>query len=240
MAFKCMELLYDAGVLLQDQDAVRWPLFERFRWANAAMRVIAVHKPTATAMTVQMGLEQGTLQFLPDGFHMLLDAQRNLNTLQSSPQGRSGGTAIHPMSRDEIDGLIPNWSDPSVLPFDREAFYVIDDTNDPRQFYVVPGNTGEGVIEIVASAIAVTMPLDAAPEVQNDLCTYDFDVPLRDEYRQPMLDFILSKCYLKEVNVAGLAAKAQAHYTLFGEAIGISVKVEATRNVNAPRERPAV
>lgn len=239
MAFKCYDLLYDAGVLLQDMKAVRWPLLERFRWANASMRVIAATKPTATAKSIQMKMKMGTLQKLPEGYHQILDVTRNLDTLQCSPPGRAGGEAIRPILRDELDTLIPGWSNPSVLPYDKQVFYVIDDTNHPTHFYVVPGNTGEGIIELVASSIAVTMCLDAACEDQNDLAAYDFEVPMPDEYRQPMLDFILSRCYLKEVNVPGLAAKAQAHYAMFQQALGVEVQAE-TANVNAPRQRPVM
>lgn len=240
MPFSAAEVLLNAGVLLQDAKATRWPYSERLEWMNAAARVIAVQKPTATAATIQVNLSQGVLQQLPATYHMMLDAIRNLATLDGSPAGRSGGIAIQPMSRDEIDTLIPGWSNPSVLPYAREVYYLMDDTNDPSRFLVVPGNNGEGVIEVVASRVppALVLADGADPDL---IASYTGLIcPLQDEYRQPVLDFVLSKCYLKEVNVPGLAAKAQAHYALFQEALGIKTQGEAAQNVNTPRQRPAM
>lgn len=240
LLFTAEQIMTPVGIILQDQSAVRWPLEERMRWINAAMREIAILKPSATAETIELSLAEGTLQRLPPGYHQLLEAVCNIPTTAGA--GPAGGRSIFPIAREEIDSLIPNWHDPTVLPYSKDVYYVTDDTNDPTAFYVVPGNTGFGRMEMVASTIWPG-PGDQIPTGANleDMATYAaVTLPLSNTYQTAVTDFVLYRCYSKEVNIGGASAKAQAHLALFQQALGVKTATDAAMNVNAPRQRPAM
>jgi hypothetical protein len=234
MTFMAKTILTEAATLLIDVGGIRWPYAEVLGWINEATREIANAKPSATSETIEVSLIQGTLQTLPAGYHQMLDATRNLLTLTGSPLGRSGGRVITPTTRAEIDSLVPGWHSPDVLPYAREVYAVLDDDNDPTAFFVVPGNDGTGVIELVASKTPTPIALPVTPE---DLAAYTAPVPIRDAYQSAVLDFVLYRCHSKEVNVPSSAAKAQAHFALYQGALGIKAASEAEQNVNRPKSR---
>jgi hypothetical protein len=50
------------------------------------------------------------------------------------------------------------------------------------------------------------------------------NISLPDIYGNVLQDYILARCYMKDSEYAGNAQRAQAHYALFTNALGIEIK----------------
>jgi hypothetical protein len=234
MTFTASDVFKDASITLNDGNFVRWTLPELLGWLNLATKQIAVAKPSATASTIEVELQRGTLQALPQGYHQLLAVNRNLVERDDAPGGRAGGAVITPASKVDIDSFIPNWHDPSYLPYNQMVGHVVDHDSDPSAFFVVPGNLGTGVIEVVASRLPADIPLPSSP---NELASYSAVVDVPDAYRSAVLNFVLAWAFAKDINLPGAAQRSQTHLALFNEAVGIKAALEKAENVNAPQTR---
>jgi hypothetical protein len=222
------DILHRANITLQDTGFVRWPLPELLLYLNDGMRELAIYKPTAVTETVELPLSEGTLQAIPDAYISLLRVTRNLATLDGSPQGRTGGKAITPTSRNTLDVVMPSWQDPNTLPYSATVQHVIQDMADPRSFYVVPGNDGNGVIEAVVSV----EPTDIAePANPLDVGSYTATVAVPSIFRNALVDYVISRAYQKDSTDPNAAARAQAHYQMFANAIGLKMQTDQAASV---------
>ncbi|WP_333826857.1 phage adaptor protein [Pararhodobacter sp.] len=223
MAFTAADVMRKASTILQDAGSVRWPLPELLGWLNDGMREIAILKPTATAATATMDLASGTKQALPDTYHQLLTVVRNVP-----------GRVITPIVREVLDTQFPGWHDSDVMPFNASVVHVVNDTFDPRVFYVVPGNTGTGVIEIIASVLPAPIATPVNPLV---IESYSGAVPIGDVYQGALTDFILYRAFSKDMNLPNAGQRAQTHYQQFGNALGVKMQNEMTMNVDTQKSR---
>jgi hypothetical protein len=230
MAFQVQDILSRALVLLQDADATRWPLTELLGWLNDGLREIVILKPNANSKTMSMSLVQGTRQTIPDTAHALLDVVRNLSALSV------GGEAVTPVMRADMDAALPGWHTAAALPFSDKVIHVITDSDDQRTFHVVPGNTGSGYLEIIASVIPATI---APPDAQSDIAAYTATVDVQDVYQNALLDYVLYRAFDKDRATPSAAARALTHYQAFMSAMGNKARGEALANVNRPATPPA-
>lgn len=208
MAFAAKDVMRRAATTLQDLDAVRWPASELLDYLNDGIREIVTLKPNAKTTTTTINLSEGTLQTLPAQFTVLSRAVRNIAA------AGQGGAAIRPLpNRALMDSQIPGWQDSTVLPFAKTVVHVIHDMADPRSFYVVPGNDGTGVIEVVVGETPDQVPVPSSDPQLIDSHTSNVDLP--DLYQNMLADYVLYRCYSKDSRLAGSAARAQAHFELF-------------------------
>jgi hypothetical protein len=213
-----------AATILQDGGAVRWPLPEMLGWVNDASREIAIQKPNATAKTVTLAMVAGTRQTLAANHQSLLQVIRNTN-----------GEAITPAVREIIDRQMPGWHSTSMLPWSAVVVHVMDDPMDPRTFYVLPGNTGTGSIEAVVSEIPANI---AAPSDPFTIGSYSaLIVPLPDIFQNAVVDYVLYRCFSKDIMLASAPQRAQTHYALFQAALGVKTEAEVVANINSPQSR---
>lgn len=227
MPFTARDVFERAEIILQDAGATRWPYTEQLLWLNDAGREIVTLKPNANARTVELELEQGTKQSLAEAHHALISVTRNM----TGPEGaRIGGRAITTAKRSVMDTLFPNWHDPAVMPQTVMVRHVIDDAMDQRTFYVVPGNTGAGVIEAVVSVIPATLELPASPDSLASYSALDVDLPAI--YQNAVVDYVLFKAFSKDMALPGSAQRAVAHYSAFANALGVKAQAEVNQNVN--------
>jgi hypothetical protein len=205
--------MLDAARALLDEDAVRWPAPELFAYLNDGLKAVAEQKPNAWSQTVTLPLVRGTLQTLPSAYRSIRRITRNLTVGHGEPGGPVGGNAIRalPSSRN-IDALLPNWqSDQST--FGAEVKHVIYDLADPRRYYVLPGNDGTGKIEAVVLALPPTL---AAPvSGANAIASYTATIPLGDEYKNALRDYVLARAYAKDAAVPSAEARAAAYMQMF-------------------------
>lgn len=234
MAFTVADVLSRTTKLLQDASGSRWSYAEQIDWINDALREIAIHKPTATAQTVEITLKKGTLQYLPAEYQTLVTVTRNLFTIDSDTDGRSGGRSITPVSRQLVDSFLPRWHDPDFIPYAKEVRHVVVNTDNPRSFFVVPGNDGTGVVEAVVSAVPAKISTPPAPGA---IESYTEAVPIDDLYLNAVVDYTCYRAFSKDMVLAGAAQRAQGHYALFAQALGLKIKAEMI-NPNAPTQKP--
>jgi hypothetical protein len=235
MAFTAKDVMLRATTVLQDAGAVRWPATELLLWLNDAVRELALHKPNAVAETAELSLAQGTWQSLPAEYISLIRVSRNLTNVAADVGGRTGGKAITPIVREILDAQMPGWQDLTVLPASPNVTHIIQDMMDPRSFYVVPANDGTGIIEAIVSK----MPADIVqPTNPLDIDSYTATVDLPDIYRNALVDFVLYRAFSKDMNLAGNAQRAGAHYQQFAQAIGMKTQTEQVTTVNTTGSQP--
>lgn len=224
MAFTARSVIQSAQATLQDAGGVRWLLPELLGYLNAGTREIALQKPTATAVTTTISLASGTRQELPAGYHRLLSAIRNTDN----------GRAITPVVREILDMQIPGWHSNAVMPYNATVAHVMDDPFDTSVFHVCPGNDGNGEIDVIMSRLPVPIP---TPANQLDIEAYSADVQVPDIYENCLVDYVCYRAFSKDINVAGAAQRAQAHYGLFQQALGIKAQIDMAQNVDTPKSR---
>lgn len=222
------DILHRATITLQDSGFVRWPLPELLLYLNDAMLELANHKPSAVTRTVELPLAKGTWQTLPATYVSLVRVVRNLDTLDASPTKRTGGVAITPTSRNILDVVMPGWQDPDVLPLSAAVQHVVQDMADPRSFYVVPGNTGTGIVEAVVSVLPVPIPEPASPL---NIASYTATVNVPSIFQNALTDYVLYRAYSKDSADPSSAQRAQAHYQMFANSVGLKSAADTVANV---------
>lgn len=221
------DILSRAATILQDEDHVRWPLPELVGWLNDGMKAIVLAQPSAHAVSYALPLSEGTLQALSNASHLrLLRITRNLAST-SSP--RVGGRVVRVVQRDLLDMQSPNWHDPSDTPYKKEVRQYVFDEQNPREFYVWPGNDGTGVVEAVLSTLPTA--ISAAGDVDT-IGSYATAIDLPEPWGVVLLDFILYRAYSKDA-LEGGAGRAGLHYQQFAGAVGIKVQGDSDASPNA-------
>ena len=194
---------------LQDPTSIRWPVSELVRYLNDAQREIILYRPDAAVTNTAVPLVAGSRQSLPAGGTKLVDVLRN-----------SAGTkrAVRITNREILDAQLPGWN---AQPGTTEILHFMYDPREPRTFHVYPPAGAGASLELVYS----TMPDDIAEPADGALYTAvagDFALP--DIYANAVQDYILYRAYSKDSEYAGNAARAQAHYAAFANALGMEIK----------------
>lgn len=209
MTFKANEVMSRAATTLQDEDSVRWTAPELLKYLNDGLREIVTLKPNALTKTVELELDEGTLQTLPAQYTVLSRVIRNMTSA-----GVGAGAIRSLDARSIMDSFIPGWQDDNKVPFAKSVVHVIHDMAEPRTFYVAPGNDGTGIIEAVVGAFP--NPVTGSG---SNVSGYTDTVDLPDTYMNPLVDYVLYRAYSKDARLAGSAARAQAHYSVFRAAV---------------------
>ena len=137
---------------LQDTTSVRWPEAELLRYINDAQREIVNFRPESSAKTANVQLVTGTKQALPTDGLRLIKVTRNMSDASG---GATGKRAIRIVNVDILNTQEPDWNDPTVSGDAAHGTVVkhyIFDEDDPRNFYVYPGVSGNAYVEVVYSA----------------------------------------------------------------------------------------
>lgn len=223
--FQQRDVMLEASLILQDDRFTRWTLPTLNLFINGALREILLHKPNAFAKTAELPLVRGALQKMPDEYPILLRITRNLVTIDASPAGRAGGSQITLVSRQMLDAISPNWSDPYSTRPNATVKHFMFDVAEPDHFYVYPPNTGGGMVEamVAAEPARVTAPSSAADQV----ASWAQVVPIKEAYRQPVVDYMLFRAFSMDLTLPGMAQRAQMHRQAFDQALGIKYSREA-------------
>lgn len=222
MPVQARDVLGRAQKLIQDLTSIRWPLPELAGWLNDGAREVAIHKPSAVAGSVVIPLVSGTRQTIPAGGLQLMRVIRNLK-IGSTDSIRLGGRAIRLVERDVLDTQAPDWHDSDSVPYVPEAKHFIFDAQDPKAFYVYPGNDGRGIVEALVSQAPVPVPESGA-----SLSDYAVNLPIPDVYANALLDYVLYRAYSKDASFAENLTRADAHYNAFSTSLGIKTSMEST------------
>lgn len=193
---------------LQDTNSIRWPVDELVRYLNDGQREVALYRPDAMVTNAALTATAGTKQTLPANGAKLIEIIRNTDSKKS----------IRLCNQEILDAQIPGWH---ALTPQADAVHYMYDPRDPRTFYVYPPVTGAASFDIVYSAY----PADIAePPPGANYTAVSGDLSLPDIYGNVVQDYVLYRCYTKDSEYAGNAARAQAHYAAFANALGAEIK----------------
>ena len=190
---------------LQDTTSVRWTEAELLRYINDAQREIVNFRPESSATTTNVQLVTGTKQTLPSGGLRLIKITRNMSDASG---GATGKRAIRLVNVDILNTQEPDWHDGNVSTHGTTVKHYVFDDDDPRNYYVYPGVSGNAYVEIVYSA---------AP---TDLSAASDTISVDDIYANAIIDFVLYRAYMKDAEYAGNSQRAGSHYQLFTSSIG--------------------
>lgn len=219
MAVSVQSVIDRVQTTLQDTTGVRWPVVgELVLWINDAQREIALLKPDASAKNTTITLVDGTKQDVPTDGNRLLRAVRNM----SAASGGTGKRSVRLVQREVLDAQTPDWHDPTVTGDAAHTnivkHYIYDEQN-PRNFYVYPGVSGNAYLEIIYSANPSTVG-------QND----NLDIP--DIYANAVMNYVLYMAYMKDAEYAGNNQRAASHFQIFTTSVTGKGQVDALTTPN--------
>jgi len=232
MAITAQSVIRRCVETLQDTTSVRWPIPELVRYLNDGQREVVVYRPDAMVTNATVTCVAGTKQSLPANGAKLIEIVRN---------ARLGGTnrAVRMINREILDAQTPGWH--SLTGVD-DVLHFMYDPRDPKVFYVYPPATTNAQLDIVYAAY----PTDITEPADGALYTaVTGNIGLPDIYGNVLQDYVLYRAYSKDSEYAGNAARAQAHYGAFANALGIELKATVnfqpnpTGNPNRPAMVPA-
>ena len=195
---------------LQDNTSIRWPVSELVRYLNDAQREVILYRPDAAVTNAPVTLVAGSRQSLPSGGTKLVEVVRN-----------SAGTkrAVRMVNREILDAQLPGWHAQTGV---TEVLHYMYDPREPRVFYVYPPAAASGAsVEVTYASV----PADIAEPADGALYTaVSGNIGVPDIYGNAVQDYVLYRAYTKDSEYAGNAARAQAHYAAFANALGVEVK----------------
>jgi hypothetical protein len=230
MSFTARDILWAVQTTLQDAANRRWTLEELRVYLNDGIKQIAFLKPSAVSKTKRVAMQEGTYQELPDGEHLLRVTRNITSAVDVTP--RVAGPVITPIDRSILDAQFQNWHDEATVPFSATVTHVMMDEENPRAFYVYPGNDGNGAIEAVVSTVPTMV---AAPTNPLSLDSYTTVVDLPTLYENPLRDYVLSRAFEKDAAIPGAMQRAAAYRQSFNNSLGVKMQVENANNINTDR-----
>jgi hypothetical protein len=185
-------------------SATRWTSAEALLWINDGIREIVTLQPQAYTLTSKVVPASGTRQTLAalsltTGTHVT-DITANFNSA-----GTIRGRPITKIDRIHLDELKPGWHAESAA----EAIHWMEDSRDPRTFFLWPAVTGGGQVEIVY------------PAMPTALATLSATIPLGDEYANALQAFTLFSFYSKDSTYTKAAHMAPSAWNLFMQLLGL-------------------
>lgn len=196
------DLIDRASLLMNDEDKARWTEDERIKWINDAARAIVVRRPGARSVTLLLELAAGTYQTAPEGATQLLDVIRNVN------EDGSPGRIIRICDRQALDDADPDWH--LATPGATQNYTV--DERSPTNFYVYPPAVEGATVDVLVGQVP---PVVTGPEQI---------LEMREEFIEPIINFMLYRCHTKDSEYA-MGAVAAQHYQAFNDAIGTPAQV---------------
>lgn len=246
MALSSKSIGDGAGQLLNDMEAasphLSWTIPELATWINAGCREIVLLKPTALTASVAVGMQGGTKQSLAgatfrntgDGSAVsltplqLLDGVRNLGAT-----GTEAGQVVRVVERKTLDVMLPGWHMAAGAAAVR---FLMFDPKNPLGFFVYPRPITPLYLEVVVSRAPVNALLDTA----SVLGTGDIDAGLLDIYESALVDYVLYRAWLKDVDSPSGLSRAQGHYRAFATALGVKLQNEVGFAPRQARQAAAV
>jgi hypothetical protein len=200
------EVLDRTRRVLQDEDAVRWTSAEALLWLTDGQRTIVLARPDACVANQQMSLVGGSRQTIPDGGLRLLDVVCN-----------AGGRSVRLVDREVLDTGDPNWQVRKGGSVIRNYAF---DNRDPKTFYVSPPAMTPDPKLIPPAAKLEIIYSTIPPDVKQltDKLTLD------DIYIDPLVNYVLFRCYSKDAQFAQNAQLASMYLQSCMLMLGVKTK----------------
>ena len=208
MASTAQSIIRRCVEISQDMTSVRWPISEVCRYYNDGQREIVLQRPDALSTNAAKALDAGSKQTLPTGGLKLIEVVRN-----------TGGGAVRLTNREVLDAQIPGWHTLTGVTAIKHFMY---DPRDPRVIYVYPPAGAGASLDIVYAKAPTDISEAADGGTYSNVATTALELP--EIFAGPLIDYVLYRMYSKDAEYAGNAARAQAHYTAFANALGMEIK----------------
>jgi len=218
MTIAASRIIADCQRELQDVDGVRWPAAELVGYLNDGQRLTVTLNRGASAKNDVLTLADGVAQQAPAGVAEVMDVLANVD-------GRK--RAVRQVARSMLDACEPGWMAKTPA---GEVAHFMKDAHLPTQFEVYPPARAGVHVLCKLSMEPVDVALPAGPTAAAVLG----DVSLRDEFIEPLRNYVLYRAWSKDAEYGGNAALAQAHYALFNAALGADVAAATTANTKSP------
>lgn len=199
---------------LNDRTSVRWPVAELVRYLNDGQREVGTYRPDALVSGATKTLSAGSRQTLPTNGIKLMDIVRN--------DSEASSRAVRMTNRQILDAQIPGWHN---IAGSTEILHFIYDPRDPLVFYVYPpaAASGAAVYMIYAGTPSeITEPADGST-----YANVSGNIGIPDIFANTLIDYVLYRAYTKDTEYAGNAARAQAHYQAFVNALTVEANATA-------------
>ncbi len=210
-----LTIIKRVNTLLVDSTFTRWTKQELLDYYNDATKAIVLVRPSAHTKNVQFNCAAGTKQSLPADALRLIEVLRNAD-----------GKVIRFVPRRALDDSYPDWhagKDGTSV-----AAYTYDD-RDPKNFYLYPGP---------AAAVKVDVIYSVAPQSKELVDVENSQTPaladLDDIYINPLIDFMLYRCFSKDAEYAANGTRADRHYNAF--LLQIDDKTKADTSMEARQQ----
>ena len=208
MAIAAQSIIRRVVETLQDPTSIRWPVPELVRYLNDGQREIKLHRPDTVRQTGDIPLVAGSRQTLPASADKLIEVWHN----------KASKRAVQMVDRRILDDQSPGWH---ALNGVTEILHYTYDPRVPTEFFVYPpAATGA----VLVGAYSVN-PTDVAEPADGSLYTaVTGNVAVIDALANALQQYILARSFMKDSEYAGNSSRAQAHYAMFADALGIEVK----------------
>ena len=208
MAISAKDIIRRVVETLQDPTSIRWPVPELVRYLNDGQREIKLHRPDTVRQTGDIALVAGSRQTLPANADKLIEIWHN----------KASRRAVQMVDRRILDDQTPGWH---ALPGSADILHYTYDPRVPTEFFVYPPAVGGNSL-VGAFSVNPTDIVEPADGSQYTAVTGT--VAVIDALANCLQDYILARSFMKDSEYAGNSARAQAHYTMFANALGIEVK----------------
>lgn len=186
MTIQVNDLLSQAGTLLNDVAAVRWPNAERLIWLNEGLRLLVVNHPDAKIKRASTTLVAGAKQTLPADAIVLLEV-------------RSANGPVLQCDRSALDAFAPLWQSRPTAGAAKN--FMFDPAEYPTYWVYPAQNATPATVELVYSAYPTAATLGSPVDVQ-------------DKYASKLVDYLLYRALSKDAEV-GSAERAIAYFQSF-------------------------
>ncbi len=206
-------LIYRAGLLLQDEEHVRWTTLELIEWINEAAGALIRLKPAAGARRAVFALVPGARQTLDGTVVQLIDIVCNVGADDVTP-----GRAVRMTERHLLDSANPDWY--SMKSSSTVRHYTYDDRM-PSIFYVYPPAASGAKVEIIHAVLP------------KEVDSPDDNLEMNVEYTDAILNYLVFRCLSKDSEYAS-AAMATGYYQAFTASMGAG---EAGEQATSPTNK---
>jgi hypothetical protein len=240
------DALFRVSTQLQDiaPQFTRWTERELVNWVNDGQRAIGKYLAFSCARVDAVKLRPGTKQSIEliaaddikpgDGSapaavrgNYLNDVPRNMGA-----DGLTPGRAVRMVSRELLDAQNPDWH--SYVGSGKVDQFVYDPRT-PKVFYVTPA-VGVAPTWVEVSFIADPLEIpntgtEAAPLYRADGASMAV-ISIDDKYIDDLLNYVLARAYMKEVDFAASQPNVAAYTAMFLSSINAQAQAMTGNNPN--------
>lgn len=196
---RVIDVIDRAQTILQDTTNTRWSKQELLDWFNDAQLAVVNRRPDTYIKNVAITCLADTKQTIPADGLRLMRVLRNV-----------GGRPIRNIPLRVLDDQVPDWHE--AVNASRVDHYAYD-LLDPKTFYLYPAPAASHEVEIIYSVAPAPIVIS---NFETDVQTLSLD----DSYLNPILDWMLYRCYSKDADYTSNAQRAMGHLEAFRVSIG--------------------